>query len=153
MNEVCDILAAMTGTLTFLVVPTRTNLTSPAEKKFPVVHVKAHIDYDPEDDPYVPCRELGIRYELVEGYQSNLFLMISMFYMFQTIFAGFFSFQKGDILHVVNQRDGYWWQARRDGEEDTVLPGLIPSAHFLTQREAMKNSIAGIDRHGSGSGH
>ena len=54
-------MAAMTGTLTFLVVPTRTNLTSPAEKKFPVVHVKAHIDYDPEDDPYVPCRELGIR--------------------------------------------------------------------------------------------
>ena len=64
VNEVCDILAAMTGTLTFLVVPTRTNLTSPAEKKFPVVHVKAHIDYDPEDDPYVPCRELGIRYVL-----------------------------------------------------------------------------------------
>jgi len=123
VNEVCDILAAMTGTLTFLVVPTRTNLTSPAEKKFPVVHVKAHIDYDPEDDPYVPCRELGI------------------------------SFQKGDILHVVNQRDGYWWQARRDGEEDTALPGLIPSAHFLTQREAMKNSIAGIDRHGSGDRH
>ena len=51
---------------------------------------------------------------------------------------------------MVNQRDGYWWQARRDGEEDTALPGLIPSAHFLTQREAMKNSIAGIDRHGSG---
>ena len=65
VNEVCDILAAMTGTLTFLVVPTRTNLTSPAEKKFPVVHVKAHIDYDPEDDPYVPCRELGISFQKV----------------------------------------------------------------------------------------
>ena len=53
----------------------------------------------------------------------------------------FFSFQ-GDILHVVNQRDAYWWQARRDGEEDTTLPGLVPSAHFLQQREAMKNTIA-----------
>jgi MAGUK p55 subfamily protein 5 len=41
--------------------------------KHPVMHIKAHIDYDPEDDPYVPCRELGI------------------------------SFQKGDILHVLNQ--------------------------------------------------
>ena len=46
--------------------------------KQPVMHVKAHIDYDPEDDPYVPCRELGI------------------------------SFQKGDILHVLNQSDANW---------------------------------------------
>ena len=65
VNEVCDILANMTGTLTFLVVPTRHPLSSPAEKKFPVVHVKAHIDYDPEDDPYVPCRELGISFQKV----------------------------------------------------------------------------------------
>ena len=65
VNEVCDILGAMTGTLTFLVVPTRHHLSSPAEKKFPVVHVKAHIDYDPEDDPYVPCRELGISFQKV----------------------------------------------------------------------------------------
>jgi len=123
VNEVCDILANMSGTLTFLVVPTRHHLSSPAEKKFPVVHVKAHMDYDPEDDPYVPCRELGI------------------------------SFQKGDILHVVNQRDAYWWQARRDGEEDTALPGLVPSAHFLQQREAMKNTIAmDVNATGNGSG-
>ena len=54
-------------------------------------------------------------------------------------------------MHVVNQRDGYWWQARRDGEEDTALPGLIPSAHFLQTREAMKNSIA-VDVGGGGGG-
>ena len=52
-------------------------------------------------------------------------------------------------MHVVNQRDGYWWQARRDGEEDTALPGLIPSAHFLQTREAMKNSLA-VDVGGGG---
>ena len=73
---------------------------------------QAHIDYDPEDDPYVPCRELGI------------------------------SFQKGDILHVINQLDPHWWQARRDGEEDQTLAGLIPSTGFLAQREAMKHTIA-----------
>ena len=74
--------------------------------------LQAHIDYDPEDDPYVPCRELGI------------------------------SFQKNDILHVINQRDPHWWQARRDGEEDQTLAGLIPSSSFLAQREAMKHTIA-----------
>ena len=74
--------------------------------------LQAHIDYDPEDDPYVPCRELGI------------------------------SFQKNDILHVINQRDPHWWQARRDGEEDQTLAGLIPSSSFLAQREAMKHTLS-----------
>jgi len=44
---------------------------------------------------------------------------------------------QGDILHVVNQRDPRWWQARRDGEEDQPLPGLIPSAHFLQQLQGV----------------
>lgn len=116
VNEVCDILANLQGSLTFLVVPTRHHLsvTPPRETgtRHGVVHLKAHIDYDPEDDPYVPCRELGI------------------------------SFQKNDILHVINQRDPHWWQARRDGEEDQTLAGLIPSSSFLAQREAMKHTIA-----------
>lgn len=59
--------------------------------------MKAHFDYDPSDDPYVPCRELGL------------------------------SFQKGDILHVISQEDPNWWQAYRDGDEDNQpLAGLIP---------------------------
>ena len=40
----------------------------------------------------------------------------------------------------MNQRDPRWWQARRDGEEDQPLPGLIPSAHFLQQ-------LTGIEQH------
>lgn len=60
-------------------------------------HVKAHFDYDPSDDPYVPCRELGL------------------------------SFQKGDILHIISQSDPNWWQAYRDGDEDNQpLAGLVP---------------------------
>lgn len=118
VNEVCDTLANMQGTLTFLVVPTRRHLASPASghpPKQPVMHVKAHVDYDPEDDPYVPCRELGI------------------------------SFQKGDILHVLNQTDANWWQAKREGEDESALPGLVPSAHFQQQREAMKHTIMAQD--------
>lgn len=59
--------------------------------------MKAHFDYDPSDDPYVPCRELGL------------------------------SFQKGDILHVISQEDPNWWQAYREGDEDNQpLAGLVP---------------------------
>lgn len=65
----------------------------------PQIHVKAHFDYDPSDDPYVPCRELGL------------------------------SFQKGDILHIISQSDPNWWQAYRDGDEDNQpLAGLVPGS-------------------------
>ena len=83
---------------------------------------QAHIDYDPEDDMYVPCRDLGI------------------------------GFVKGDILHVINQKDPNWWQAKREGESDQQLAGLIPSNTFLAQREAMKHTIdSGDSGHGGRS--
>ena len=70
---------------------------------FVQIHVRAHFDYDPEDDIYVPCRELGI------------------------------AFSKGDVIHVINQDDPNWWQAHREGEEDQALAGLIPSKSFQQQ--------------------
>ena len=96
----------MTGTLTFIIIPNTSLPAAPAPPRSPVmqtVHVKAHFDYDPEEDLYIPCRELGM------------------------------SFQKGDILHIMNQTDPNWWQAYRDGEEDQNLAGLIPSKSFQQQ--------------------
>uniref|UniRef100_A0A673IXY0 Membrane protein, palmitoylated 5b (MAGUK p55 subfamily member 5) n=1 Tax=Sinocyclocheilus rhinocerous TaxID=307959 RepID=A0A673IXY0_9TELE len=76
------------------------------------MHVKANFSYDPSEDPYVPCRELGL------------------------------SFQKGDVLHVTSQDDPNWWQAYRDGHEDQKpLAGLIPGKSFQQHREAMKKTI------------
>lgn len=114
VNDVCSILGGMTGTLTFLVVPA--NRASPfggGGREPTVLHVRAHFDYDPEDDIYIPCKELGI------------------------------SFQKGDVLHVLSREDPNWWQAYREGEEDQTLAGLIPSQSFQHQRESMKLAIAG----------
>ena len=50
------------------------------------VRVRAHFTYEPENDPYIPCKEAGL------------------------------GFQRGDILHIVSQDDSYWWQARRESE-------------------------------------
>ncbi|XP_034952722.1 uncharacterized protein sdt isoform X2 [Chelonus insularis] len=117
VNEVCDILAGMQGSLTFLVLPAssnnRGNNETRREENNQIHHVRAHFDYDPEEDPYIPCRELGI------------------------------SFQKGDVLHVISQDDSNWWQAYREGEEDQTLAGLIPSKAFQHQRESMKQTITG----------
>uniref|UniRef100_W5N9X9 Protein PALS1 n=1 Tax=Lepisosteus oculatus TaxID=7918 RepID=W5N9X9_LEPOC len=110
VNEVFDILADMHGTLTFVLIPSQQSKPPPIKET--VVHFKAHFDYDPSDDPYVPCRELGL------------------------------CFQKGDILHVISQEDPNWWQAYRDGDEDNQpLAGLIPGKSFQQQREAMKQTI------------
>lgn len=113
VNDVCSILGGMTGTLTFLVVPANRVPSLGGGRDPPVLHVRAHFDYDPEDDLYIPCRELGI------------------------------SFQKGDVLHVISREDPNWWQAYREGEEDQTLAGLIPSQSFQHQRESMKLAIAG----------
>ncbi|KAL7743337.1 hypothetical protein ACLKA6_008320 [Drosophila palustris] len=134
VNEVCALLGAMQGTLTFLIVPAGSpppgggmplGIVSAggslgmhhmgggmAHRDTAVLHVRAHFDYDPEDDLYIPCRELGI------------------------------SFQKGDVLHVISREDPNWWQAYREGEEDQTLAGLIPSQSFQHQRETMKLAIA-----------
>lgn len=112
VNDVCDILATMNGTLTFLIIPTQQEAKKNSQMEV-VMHVKAHFDYDPDDDLYIPCRELGI------------------------------SFQKGDILHIISQDDPNWWQAYREGEEDQALAGLVPSKNFQQQRESMKQTIIG----------
>ncbi|KAH0955739.1 hypothetical protein HN011_002843 [Eciton burchellii] len=114
VNEVCDILAGMQGSLTFLVLPAPTNQRNNLRREETTqIHVRAYFDYDPEEDPYIPCRELGV------------------------------SFQKGDVLHVISQEDPNWWQAYREGEEDQTLAGLIPSRVFQHQRESIKQTITG----------
>ncbi|XP_041353631.1 MAGUK p55 subfamily member 5-like isoform X2 [Gigantopelta aegis] len=113
VNDVSEMLANMSGTITFMIVPNH-SYSSPTPTPTPrtdMTHMKALFHYDPEDDLYIPCRELGI------------------------------SFRKGDILHVINQDDAHWWQAYRDGEEDQSLAGLIPSKTFQEQREALKQSL------------
>ncbi|KAL5275154.1 MPP5 family protein [Megaselia abdita] len=111
INEVCSMLSQMQGTLTFLIVPNH----SPPIMQYrdrAILRVRAHFDYDAEDDQFIPCKELGI------------------------------SFQKGDVLHVMSREDPNWWQAYREGEGDHTLAGLIPSQSFQHQREAMKLAIA-----------
>ncbi|KAM9840663.1 MAGUK p55 subfamily member 5b [Aulostomus maculatus] len=119
VNEVHDLLQQMHGTLTFLLIPS--SQIKPAPHRQTVMHVRAYFDYDPSDDPFVPCRELGL------------------------------SFHKGDILHVISQDDPNWWQAYRDGdEENQPLAGLIPGKSFQQQRETLKRTLTDRSREHQG---
>lgn len=110
VNEVHDLLQQMHGSLTFLLIPS--SQIKAAAHRQSVMHVKAYFDYDPSDDPFVPCRELGL------------------------------SFQKGDILHVISQDDPNWWQAYRDRDDDNqALAGLVPGKSFQQHRETLRKTI------------
>jgi len=119
VNQVCDILSEMTGTLTFVIAQRESALVDqhgghpmhPGKGMQQQIVLRALFDYDPDDDLYIPCRELGI------------------------------CFTKGDILHVIDQSDPNWWQAYREGECDQSLAGLIPSITFQMQRETLKQSL------------
>lgn len=83
--DVLLILQDSEGTITFKIVPSEDKLGARESK----VRVRAHFDYEPEGDPYIPCKEAGL------------------------------GFKRGDILHIVSQDDSYWWQARREDERTT----------------------------------
>lgn len=110
VDQVCELLAQMNGTLTFIIAKrdlnnlerkksdqTNLNVSSIQRKSSTsshdsasltnskVTHFKAFFDYDPATDIYIPCRELGL------------------------------SFRKGDLLHIIDSTDDCWWQAYREG--------------------------------------
>lgn len=173
VNQVCDLLTEMTGTLTFVIaqrdslvmdVPQTTTSPHHVSKVHnqPIVNLKALFDYDPDDDLYIPCRELGICFT-----RGKSLLLLSRFSRIN-VSRALKSPEKhsqdyrvcfiwvlmhpcicpcvltGEILHVIDQSDSNWWQAYREGEvNEQTLAGLIPSVNFQMQREAMKQSILG----------
>ncbi|XP_037046236.1 MAGUK p55 subfamily member 7 isoform X2 [Bradysia coprophila] len=82
-NDVLAILQNSEGTIFFKLVPNDDGKNGQRESK---VRVRAHFDYHPENDPYIPCKEAGL------------------------------GFLRGEILHIVSQDDAYWWQARKEVE-------------------------------------
>ena len=88
------------GTITFLIIPRMADDSigeievkspeQPLQVKKMNLHLRALFTYKPEEDLYIPCKELGL------------------------------SFIKGDILHVTSQDDPDWWQAFRDGDKQSL---------------------------------
>ncbi|EJD74003.1 MAGUK p55 subfamily member 7, partial [Loa loa] len=105
VTEVSDILRSISGELSLMIAPLdKSNDNSQMQSSTQIRHFRALFDYNPEDDIYVPCKELALK------------------------------FQRGDILHVINMNDENWWQAYHDGcEMNNSLAGLIPSISFQRQ--------------------
>ncbi|XP_008323334.1 MAGUK p55 subfamily member 4 isoform X2 [Cynoglossus semilaevis] len=69
-----------------------------------MLYVRALVDYSPQQDPYIPCADAGM------------------------------SFQKGNVLEIVDQTDALWWQARKLPDH-AACAGLIPSNNLLKRKQ------------------
>uniref|UniRef100_A0A3Q3MKA3 MAGUK p55 subfamily member 4-like n=1 Tax=Mastacembelus armatus TaxID=205130 RepID=A0A3Q3MKA3_9TELE len=73
-------------------------------KVIPNMYIKAMVDYCPLQDSSIPCPNAGM------------------------------AFSRGDLLEVVDQSDGQWWQARKLPRA-AACAGLIPSASTLKSKQ------------------
>uniref|UniRef100_A0A673T8I3 Membrane palmitoylated protein 4 n=1 Tax=Suricata suricatta TaxID=37032 RepID=A0A673T8I3_SURSU len=79
-------------------------VSAPPVNSQKMVYVRAMTEYWPQEDPAIPCMDAGL------------------------------SFQKGDILQIVDQNDALWWQARKISDLGTCA-GLIPSNHLMKRKQ------------------
>ncbi|XP_026169673.1 MAGUK p55 subfamily member 7-like isoform X1 [Mastacembelus armatus] len=78
-KEILPLLARSQGEVKFKIVPASSNEEiSPNKKK---LFIRALFDYDPNEDPTVPCKDAAI------------------------------AFKRGDVLQIVSMEDDTWWQA------------------------------------------
>ncbi|CAH8563944.1 unnamed protein product [Schistosoma turkestanicum] len=112
LNTVCDIMASLHGKIVLLVAPAIDPYSSVSTKG--IIHLRALFTYEPSDDRYLACKELGL------------------------------GFTKGDIIHVTGRKDPNWWQAYRSDEDRGLsgaigtLAGLIPSPIYQRNRAILR---------------
>lgn len=87
--------------------------------------VRAHFDYDPQQDHQMPCNKIGL------------------------------AFHRGSILNVLNKDDHEWWQACKEVDSGSKsrmqvfqIAGLIPSKYLQERRTvAMREMKTHLDRY------
>ncbi len=116
LDDIVQLIDSLDGTISFLLLPASEDTIHGIQNQafhhnqddYSSVYVRALFSYDPYDDMYIPCRELGLLFE------------------------------KGSILHIVNRDDPSWWQAfimeNEQNNKKQQLPGLIPSKQFQEKR-------------------
>uniref|UniRef100_A0A672RZG4 Membrane protein, palmitoylated 7b (MAGUK p55 subfamily member 7) n=1 Tax=Sinocyclocheilus grahami TaxID=75366 RepID=A0A672RZG4_SINGR len=79
----------------------------PGTKEESEIFVRALFDYNPQADPAIPCKDAGLE------------------------------FWRGDVLQIVSQEDGTWWQARQHNDTN-LRAGLIHSRQLQERRVTLQ---------------
>ncbi|KAM3604016.1 uncharacterized protein V6R79_005236 [Siganus canaliculatus] len=85
-KEVLSLLARSQGEVKFKIIPAFSKEEMPPNKK---LFLRALFDYDPIEDPTVPCKDAAV------------------------------AFKRGDVLQVVSMEDDTWWQGRHIQDSDS----------------------------------
>ncbi|XP_070774946.1 MAGUK p55 subfamily member 7-like [Enoplosus armatus] len=85
-KEILSFLARSQGEVTFKIIPASSKEEMSSNKK---LFLRALFDYDPNEDPTVPCKDAAV------------------------------AFKRGDILQIVSMEDDTWWQACHLGDSNT----------------------------------
>ncbi|CAF1163859.1 unnamed protein product [Rotaria sordida] len=116
LDDIVQLIDSLHGTISFLLLPNSDEKNhgifnqafNHNQDDYSSIYVRALFSYDPYDDMYIPCRELGL------------------------------CFEKDSILHIVNRDDSSWWQAfimeNDKNNKKQQLPALIPSKQFQEKR-------------------
>ncbi|UJR24112.1 hypothetical protein I4U23_027079 [Adineta vaga] len=116
LDEIVQLIDSLQGTITFLLLPASDQINTIGKNNHAFqdlddltsIYVRTLFSYDPYEDMYIPCRELGL------------------------------SFEKSSILQIVNRDDQSWWQAfvmeNDENKKKEQYPGLIPSKQFQEKR-------------------
>ncbi|XP_073347045.1 MAGUK p55 subfamily member 7-like isoform X2 [Pagrus major] len=83
-KEILPLLACSKGEVKFKIIPASFKEEMASNKK--KLFLRALFDYDPDDDPTVPCKDAAV------------------------------GFKRGDVLQIVSMEDDTWWQARHLGD-------------------------------------
>nr|XP_046265355.1 MAGUK p55 subfamily member 7-like [Scatophagus argus]XP_046265356.1 MAGUK p55 subfamily member 7-like [Scatophagus argus]XP_046265357.1 MAGUK p55 subfamily member 7-like [Scatophagus argus] len=77
-KEIPSLLACSQGEVKFKIIPASSKEEMSSNKK---LFLRALFDYDPEEDPAIPCKDAAV------------------------------AFKRGDVLQIVSMEDDTWWQA------------------------------------------
>ncbi|KAK7945050.1 hypothetical protein WMY93_000778 [Mugilogobius chulae] len=86
-KEILPLLARSKGEVTFKIIPAFHKEVPASQRK--KLFVRALFDYNPDEDPTVPCKEAAV------------------------------GFKRGDILQIVSWDDDTWWQACHHGDGES----------------------------------
>ncbi|XP_027140663.1 MAGUK p55 subfamily member 7 isoform X2 [Larimichthys crocea] len=86
-KEILSLLARSQGEVKFKIIPASTKEEMSSNKK--KLFLRALFDYDPNEDPTVPCKDAAV------------------------------AFKRGDVLQIVCMEDDTWWQACHLGDVNT----------------------------------
>uniref|UniRef100_A0A8C5GND7 Membrane protein, palmitoylated 7b (MAGUK p55 subfamily member 7) n=1 Tax=Gouania willdenowi TaxID=441366 RepID=A0A8C5GND7_GOUWI len=108
-KEIIPLLACSQNEVKFKIIPALSKDEMSNKKK---LFVRALFDYDPVEDPTIPCQDAAL------------------------------AFKRGNILQIVSMNDDTWWQALHIGDSSSNRARLIPSQQLQERRVVLQRPRA-----------